>query len=329
MNKREEITSHILELQSELRDVRKLQQELKSNMECVDAPYNSFAISGSLKEGNKFFNNMTKLALDVLDTRCSMLLGKLTINNLVQTINQIRTRVDILNKTLSQFDMVINQTYLDLKEQECALCHNIVIDNMRLKELEQAEKEIIREQLREEKKLEKEKEKLEREKVAKEYKFNKNAFVDSVEAQRLKVEIDELNSLIVDVERRIKNKRCGYVYVVSNNDMKEGQYKIGITRRSVEERMKELGSGASHSFPMNVHGYVYCDDCFGVESALHRYFSKQRVNQINSKKEWFQTTLAEIKRAFKEVCDIEIELKDVVNDTYLYSKAVMADGDFY
>ena len=98
------------------------------------------------------------------------------------------------------------------------------------------------------------------------------------------------------------------------------KYKIGITRRTVEERMKELGSGASHSFPMNVHGYVYCDDCFQVEAALHKHFSAKRVNQVNPKKEWFFSTLDEIQKAFKDVCNIDIELVDAVDESYLYSQ---------
>lgn len=329
MEETKDITEYIVDLQAELRECRKTQQDMKRNGEHIIAPYNNFAISGSLNEGNKLFDNIAKMAVDVLDTRCAVLISKLTINNLMTTINQINKRADMLNKTMSQFDMMFTKAYIDLKENECMICYETLLNKKKLKEIEQAEKEIIREQLREEKKLEKEKERLEREKVNKEYKINNKKFVDSIEAMELKGEIDELESRIVDVERRLKNKRCGYVYVVSNNDMKDGQYKIGITRRSVEERMKKLGSGASHSFPMNVHGYVYCDDCFAVEAALHRHFTKQRVNQINTKKEWFQTTLTEIQKAFKDICDIDIELKDVTNDSYLYNKAVMADGDFY
>ena len=102
--------------------------------------------------------------------------------------------------------------------------------------------------------------------------------------------------------------------------MKDGQYKIGITRRTIEERMKELGSGASHSFGMNVHGYVYCDDCFEVESKLHKYFANQRINQINPRKEWFKTTLEDITKAFKTLFDIDIVLNDVSDENYLYSK---------
>ena len=133
-------------------------------------------------------------------------------------------------------------------------------------------------------------------------------------------DIEQLENKIEQNNYALTHKRAGYVYVVSNDDMKEGQYKIGITRRSVEERMNELGTGASHSFPMNIHGYVYCDDCFAVESALHKYFADNRVNQVNPRKEWFKTSLTEIRKAFKELFDIDIILTEVSNENYLYSK---------
>ena len=129
-----------------------------------------------------------------------------------------------------------------------------------------------------------------------------------------------MESEIEKNEYALKHNRAGYVYVVSNDDMKEGQYKIGITRRTIEERMNELGSGASHSFGMNLHGYVYCEDCFAVESMLHKHFADQRVNQVNPRKEWFKTTLQDIQQAFKELFDIDIILTDIADENYLYSK---------
>ena len=157
----------------------------------------------------------------------------------------------------------------------------------------------------------------ERERMNLQYKLTRAGLNDRA---RIKEQIDGLTEIIDHNEFMLSHKRCGYVYVVSNNDMKEGQYKIGITRRTVEERMKELGSGASHSFPMNVHGYVYCDDCFQVESAIHRHFADRRVNQVNAKKEWFYASLREIAQGFKDVCNIDIELVDAVDESYLYSQ---------
>lgn len=200
---------------------------------------------------------------------------------------------------------------------ECKYTFDLLLAQEQYKQIEKTEKEIIKEQLKEEKALEREKERAERERMNLQYKLTRAGLNDKT---RIKEQIDGLTEIIDHNEFMLSHKRCGYVYVVSNNDMKEGQYKIGITRRTVEERMKELGSGASHSFPMNVHGYVYCDDCFQVESAMHRYFSARRVNQINTKKEWFYASLYEIQSAFKEVCDIDIELVDVADESYLYSQ---------
>ena len=188
------------------------------------------------------------------------------------------------------------------------------------KEIERTEREIIKEQLKEEKQLQKAQEKLEKEKVALQYKYNKEFEQTGIKNGNIQRDIEQLESKIEQNNYALTHKRAGYVYVVSNDDMKEGQYKIGITRRSVEERMNELGTGASHSFPMNIHGYVYCDDCFVVESALHKYFADNRVNQVNPRKEWFKTSLTEIRKAFKELFDIDIILTEVSNENYLYSK---------
>lgn len=71
--------------------------------------------------------------------------------------------------------------------------------------------------------------------------------------------------------------------------------------------MSELG-GASHSFPMEVYGYVFVDDYYRIETQLHNHFKNKRLNINNRQKEWFITNLGEIKQAFKKVCDIDIDL---------------------
>ena len=55
---------------------------------------------------------------------------------------------------------------------------------------------------------------------------------------------------------------------------------------------------------------------------MHRYLAKDKVNKTRTKKESFKTTLPEIQAAFKEACDIDITLKDVVNEEYLYARSI-------
>ena len=317
---REEVSNQIINDSLDLKINVGQQKTMARTLSCLDIPYNQLAIGGSLNEGNQMFENVAKLAISAFDATCSNLINKMTLSNIESTIIKINTEYEKVNKNLEVFEMQLLDDYLDLKIKQCRLQEKILFNKKQLKEIEQTEKEIIKEQLQEEKRIQKEQDKLEKELVNLQYKFNKQLENDKIYDTELKQSIENIEERIKENEYALTHKRAGYVYVVSNDDMKDGQYKIGITRRSVEERMKELGSGASHSFGMNVHGYTYCDDCFEVESALHRYFSKQRVNQLNPRKEWFRTTLPEIQNAFKELFDINIVLEDTNNEDYLYSK---------
>ena len=308
---------------SEIYDAKKVLKEIKSEQRiarkhCLDVPYDSLIIGGDINEGNKMLESATRMALENFERRCDYLISQLKISNCSEIQEKIFEAYEYVNDSIDEFGSIISTEYVILKQDQCKCEHKILLLQEEKKEIQRATKEIIREQLKEEKAILKEKEKNEKKLAELQYKYNKAK--NDNERYKLQRTIDLLKDSIEQDEYRLTHNRCGYVYVVSNDDMRKGQYKIGITRRTVEERMKELGSGASHSFPMNVHGYVYCEDCFQVESAMHRHFDKQRVNQLNPRKEWFKTTLDEIKKAFKEVCDIDIELTDCADESYLYSQ---------
>ena len=303
-----------------LKDNGDSQKNMKKSLRCMDIPYNQFAIGGDLNEGNKMFTNVARLALEDFDMFCEHNINKMTLGNVENVILKIQNKYKTINDFLDIFEIKILYDYLELKIEQCYIQNEIIFNKKQQKEIEQAEKEIIKEQLKEERRIQKEKEKLEKERVALQYKFNKELEQTGIQNGNIKRDIEALDEQIERQNYALTHNRAGYVYVVSNDDMKEGQYKIGITRRTIEERMKELGSGASHSFGMNLHGYVYCEDCFAVENMLHKHFADQRVNQVNPRKEWFKTTLQDIQQAFKELFDIDIILTDIADENYLYSK---------
>ena len=115
-----------------------------------------------------------------------------------------------------------------------------------------------------------------------------------------------------DKEARAKSMaeqtRKGHVYVISNiGSFGENVYKIGLTRRLEPlDRVKELGD-ASVPFLFDVHAMVYVDDAPSLEKALHNKFSKQRVNAINRRKEFFNTDLESIKKAVQEIAGLDAE----------------------
>ena len=310
------ITSKIIELKQNITQ----QSEYKKNLCCFEMPYNEFMINGNFNDGNTMFRNVAKISLDAFDAYCDTQINRITLNNISDITIKLQNKYDKINDQLSIFNITLKEEYLTLKIQQCQIQEEILFYKQQQKEIERTEREIIKEQLKEEKQLQKAQEKLEKEKIALQYKFNKEFEQTGIKNGNIQRDIEQLENEIEQNNYALTHQRAGYVYVVSNDDMKEGQYKIGITRRSVEERMSELGAGASHSFPMNIHGYVYCEDCFEVESALHKHFANKRVNQVNPRKEWFKTSLTEIRKAFKELFDIDIILTEVTNENYLYSK---------
>ncbi|WTN42354.1 GIY-YIG nuclease family protein [Streptomyces sp. NBC_00631] len=75
--------------------------------------------------------------------------------------------------------------------------------------------------------------------------------------------------------------------------------KIGMTRRLEPlEQVYEL-SGAAVPFRFDLHALIFSKDAVGLETELHRQFASQRVNQVNSRKEFFHATPAEVRDALQ------------------------------
>jgi hypothetical protein len=79
----------------------------------------------------------------------------------------------------------------------------------------------------------------------------------------------------------------GYVYLIGELDNKD-VYKIGVTRKTVEERLKELQTGSSNE--LYIRSYFQSTSPYKLEKMLHRKFAKN--NKIN---EWFTLTESEAK----------------------------------
>ncbi|MBN1773818.1 MAG: DUF4041 domain-containing protein [Deltaproteobacteria bacterium] len=90
--------------------------------------------------------------------------------------------------------------------------------------------------------------------------------------------------------------RAGHVYVISNvGSFGDNVYKIGLTRRlEPMDRVKELGD-ASVPFDFDVHAMIRCDDAPALETALHKRFLMSQVNKVNPKKEFFRTSIHDVR----------------------------------
>lgn len=127
-------------------------------------------------------------------------------------------------------------------------------------------------------------------------------FYSQLLVAKLEEELKEAIDRKAKAIARAQLTRSGHVYILSNvGTMGADRYKIGMTRRLVpDERVKEFGD-ASVPFPFDVHAMIYSTDAPALEAKLHKRFNDRRVNMVNTRKEYFDVTLAEIIAAVSEL----------------------------
>jgi len=86
---------------------------------------------------------------------------------------------------------------------------------------------------------------------------------------------------------RGKASRRGIVYVLSNPAM-PGLLKIGMTTRTMPERLRELNSATGVPVPYRVEAVVEAADARAIEQETHRILLRHRVND---RREFFRTDL--------------------------------------
>jgi len=125
---------------------------------------------------------------------------------------------------------------------------------------------------------------------------------------------------------RAQMTRSGHVYVISNiGSFGEQVFKIGMTRRlDPMDRIKELGD-ASVPFAFDVHAIIFSEDAPAMESVLHNAFDKNRVNQVNERKEFFNISIDQIVDVAKKHCG-EVEITRIAAaEEYRKTQALRAE----
>lgn len=282
-----------------------------------------WTVDGSTAQGRVMTNQNIKQILRCFNDECDMLISKVKFNNVTAYTDKIIKSFDALNRMNSKNAVSLSTTYLNLKIEELQLAYEYAVK----KQQEKDEQRRIREQMREEAKLQKELEEA-RKDIEKEQKHYSNALskineqlekCDDVEKDVLlekKAEIEShlssLDKAMEDIDYRQANKRAGYVYIISNiGSFGENVYKIGMTRRlDPMERVDELGD-ASVPFKFDVHALIFSDDAPALETALHHAFENKKVNMINGRREFFNVTLDEIEEVVKVNYDKTVEFVKV------------------
>lgn len=294
-----------------LNQIRQRQKQMiRDRIACTyprDMTYN-----GDKRQGAALVNDWMKLMLRAFNGECDAFILKARFDNVTALAQRIRKSAEAINAIGRRMNIQITQTYIDLKIDELNVAYEYEV-------FKAEEKERLR-QIREE---EREKAKVEKELMEKMNKLEKDIQHIQNEKQALQARLDtadegedvtslqfELDKLLAreqelevekeDIAEREVNARAGYVYIISNiGSFGENIYKIGMTRRlEPQERVDELGS-ASVPFTFDVHAFIFSTDAVALETALHHRFDRQRVNLVNSRKEFFNVTLDEIEAEVK------------------------------
>ncbi|TAJ10302.1 DUF4041 domain-containing protein [Marinilabiliaceae bacterium JC017] len=271
-----------------------------------------WTVGDSRRQGEIMVRKAIKLTLRAFNGECDSLIAKVKWNNIEQYEKRIEKTFDAINKLNSSQDIHIQRRFLKLKVEELRLTHEFELKKYEEKE----EQRRIREQMREEEKARRDFEKAQKE-AEKEEKMLQQAMKQANEAiskaseeERAKFEaqLAELQAQLQEAEN--KNQRAlsmaqqtksGHVYVISNiGSFGENVFKIGMTRRLEPlDRVNELGD-ASVPFKFDVHAMIYSENAPELENQLHKTFSKNRLNHVNLRREYFDISLDEIEKVVIE-----------------------------
>ena len=83
----------------------------------------------------------------------------------------------------------------------------------------------------------------------------------------------------------------GYIYLIRNINF---EYKIGITKKSVNKRVKQLQTGNPHQ--LEIVSFFFIKNYNKVEKSLHNIYKNKRLNG-----EWFNLTKEDVSNFEKTV----------------------------
>jgi hypothetical protein len=292
---------HSSELAGRLERLRTRYKEMARTKSAIHATKN-FTFDNSAVKGQKFVNQMSTIMLRAYNAEAENCVKSVKAGALSAAIARLVKARDQIEKQGTMIDLRVDEEYHSLRVQELTLAADHLQRVQAEKEAERAQRDELREQKKAEAELARAKEKLEKERamhVSTMDALIANGDIEGAERMREKIAEDDLN--LEDVERRAANMRAGFVYVISNvGAFGENMVKIGMTRRVVPmDRVDELGD-ASVPFRFDVHALFYSDDAVATENMLHKHFAEQRVNKVNTRREFFRVTPAEVLRALKE-----------------------------
>lgn len=320
-----------------LESVRHRQKEMIKKNTAASGAQN-WTVNGSASQGKKMVKDTQKLLLRAFNSECDELVEKVKYNNFDTSLKRIYSSCDAISKLGNMMNISISPAYRQAKIDELTLAFEYAQKRQAEKEAEKEERSRLREEAKLQKEIEESRKKIEKEqshyinalaKLNLQISQNPNS-VDLLEKKaELESKVADTEKALKDVDYREANKRAGYVYVISNiGAFGENIYKIGMTRRlDPQERVDELGD-ASVPFGFDVHAMIFTDDAPKLEAALHKAFETKKVNMVNSRREFFNVSLDEIKKVIRKNYDKTVEFNDYPDAEQWRISVKMRGGDY-
>lgn len=308
------------EYKARLLEIRANQKDMIKSKTAVTGS-TSWTVNNSAAKGKKMVSDMQKLLLRAFNAECDDIVEHVKFNNLETSEKRITTSKDAISKLGDMMGISITPQYYRLKIEELYLAFEYQQKKQQEKEAQKEERARMREEEKLAKELEEARKALEKEQT---HYLNALKKLDQQMADhgetpellekksQIEIQLEEIEKSVKEVDYREANQKAGYVYVISNiGAFGENVFKIGMTRRlDPMERIDELGD-ASVPFNFDVHAMIFAENAPKLEAALHNAFSKQKVNFINQRREFFNVSLDDIKRVVKENFDKTVEFVDV------------------
>lgn len=309
-----------LDYKEKLAEVRARQKDLIKDKKAVSGATN-WTVNGNASQGKKMVSDTQKLLLRAFNSECDELVSKVKYTNFDASLNKIHKSAEAISKLGTTMDIAITKKYLDLKVKELRLAFEYQQKKQEEKEEQKAARAEMREAARLQKEIEAQRKKIEKEQTHYQTAYEKllrqlEEDPDNIDLLAKKSELEnqltDIDKAIKDIDYREANQRAGYVYIISNiGAFGENVFKIGMTRRlDPQDRVDELGD-ASVPFNFDVHAMIFSDDAPALETALHKAFEDRKLNMVNTRREFFNVTLDEIKEVVKKNFDKTVEFIDV------------------
>jgi Ca2+/Na+ antiporter len=324
-----------------LSEVRSNQKEMIRNGE-AGTIFNSLTMNGSAAKGRSMQKKNIKQLVRSFNGECEAAINKVTKSNIEMIEKRITRSFEQLNKLNEPNGVRLTAKYLDSKLDEAHIALEYALKKEQEKELlreqrqrEKEERQAQKEYAQERAKYEKDETHFQQAKDLLQEKINNSK--SDVEIESLKRKLADLQDKLSDIQTkkaklsdRAENPTAGYVYIISNiGSFGQNVYKIGVTRRlDPMDRINELSS-ASVPFKFDVHALIFTDDAYKLETELHEYFDKKRVNKVNKRKEFFRLNIDEIKEVLSKHKELTFDFHEIPDapeyrDTLLIEKQMQS-----